>query len=152
MKMNSEVVRGCTFVDCVGGPVMRHGNNSAVHDCHMFGDVSVASASGSRRTSAGIRGYGRGHVVHHNTIRVNGTSKYERPILLDYGDASPDGIGNGHANVENWDVYANLLVNCGASIVIGKNYGTAPKGCKVRDNVLVACDGGDANGIQLPPG
>ena len=151
-KMNYSTCRGSTFVDCVGSPVFRHGNDGEIHDCYMVGDKSVVSPSGSTRTSAGFRGYGRGHKVHHNTIRVNGTANYERPLILDGGDTSPDALSNGHANVVGWDVYRNLLVKCGAPIVIGANYGTPPSGCAVHDNWVVECANAGSTGIMVVSG
>ena len=113
-KMNWSTCRGTTFVDCAGSPVFRHGNDGEIHDCHMVGDVSLTSPTGSAKSTGGFRGYGRGHKVHHNTIRVNGNTKFERPILLDGGDTSPDALANGHAHVVGWTVEKNLLVKCGA--------------------------------------
>lgn len=149
MKMNWATVRGCTFVDCVGGPSLRHGDDGEISDCWMVGDAAVTgTASTTVRTSAGVRGYGKRHNIHHNTIRVNGTSNYERPILLDYGDTAPSTTSNGHAYVQDWTVTSNLLVKCGDGIVVGKNYSTAPSGCTVSDNWLVECAQVDSSGVR----
>lgn len=152
MKMNYATVRGNTFVNCAGGPSLRHGDDGEISHNYFVGDVALTSSTGAPVSSAGVRGYGRRHNIHHNTIRVNGTANYQRPILMDYGDTAPGTTSNGHAYLQDWKVAHNLLVKCGDGIVVGKNYDTAPTGCTVSDNVLAECAQVDATGVRAHNG
>lgn len=144
MKMNNGRIRGCTFVDHVGSISLRHGDFSKIHDCYM---VSDQVANGTRH-GAGTRMYGRGHEIHHNTIRVKGGANFERPILIDTGDVAPGTTSNGHANVVDCDVHHNLLVDCESPIVVGDNYNTAPTG-SIHDNKIVDCVDAGTTGIKV---
>jgi hypothetical protein len=149
MKMNNAQIRGCTFINCVGSASLRHGDFGRIHDCHFYGDAAATDPSnGATRVSAGTRSYGRGHEIHHNTIRVRGNANYERPILIDTGDVAPGTTSNGHANNVDINVHDNLLVDCRAPIVVGDNYSTAPTG-QIRDNMVVACDNQGTTGILI---
>ena len=148
-KMNNGIIRGCTFLNCVGSASLRHGDGGRIHDCHFYGDASaIDPTSGATRVTAGTRMYGRDHEIFNNTIRVRGNANYERPILLDTGDVSPGSTSNGHANIINANVHDNLLVDCRAPIVVGDNYNTAPTGT-IKDNMVVQCDNAGTTGILI---
>jgi hypothetical protein len=148
-KQNNGIIRGCTFLNCVGSASLRHGDFGRINDCHFYGDAAATDpSSGATRVSAGTRSYGRGHEIDHNTIRVRGNANYERPILIDTGDVAPGTTSNGHANNVSINVHDNLLVDCRAPIVVGDNYSTAPTG-QIRDNMVVQCDNAGTTGILI---
>lgn len=151
-KMNKSTCRGSTVVNAAGNPCFRHGNDGQFHDNYVVGDVTLTNATGSAVSSGGFRGYGRGHYVHHNTFRVNGTGNFQRPLLLDGGDVDPSTLSSSHAYVQNWIVEKNLLVKCGNAITIGKNYPTPPSGCTVQNNWVAECANADANGLTIVSG
>ena len=133
VKSNGNMLRRNTFRACLGGLVLRHGDDNVAEGNDFFGEGEPAAG--------GVRLQGTDQVVRNNYFR-------DLPIFgVSMMDGTPDGlyIRTGRARVES-----NTFVNCRPALHIGANHslhpnGTVPRDCVIAGNLFV----NDATGEVL---
>jgi hypothetical protein len=147
VKMGSIRVSGNVYLQCAGGPVIRHGTGSILSDNYV---IDRANTFGTTIGSGGFRFYDSGHKILHNYLDgISGSGNFQPSLLLDTGDAEGSSTNlSAHWRVVNAQVDRNVIVNSRTGIRIGDNYSSAPTGCSITNNVTAGITGGGTVPIE----
>ena len=142
VKMGGIRTTGNSILQCIGGPVIRHGTNSIMSDNYI---VDRASTFGSTIGSGGIRFYDADHTVSYNHIDGVRGGNYQGPLMLDTGDAEGSSTNlSAHWRVIGAMVERNVIVDSLEGVRIGDNYNSVPRDCTIRHNIVVNAPTGAA--------
>jgi hypothetical protein len=149
VKMGGIRTTGNSILQCIGGPVIRHGTNSVMSDNYI---IDRADTFGSTIGSGGIRFYDADHTIAYNYVDGVYGGNYQGPLLLDTGDAEGSSSSlNAHWRVIGAMVERNVIVDCPEGVRIGDNYSSVPRDCTIRHNVVVDVDTGAAITQRVAP-
>ena len=142
VKMGGIRTTGNSILQCIGGPVIRHGTNSIMSDNYI---VDRVSTFGSTIGSGGIRFYDADHTVSYNHIDGVRGGNYQGPLMLDTGDAEGSSTNlSAHWRVIGAMVERNVIVDSLEGVRIGDNYNSVPRDCTIRHNIVVNAPTGAA--------
>jgi len=149
VKMGAIRTTGNTVLECIGGPVIRHGTNSVMADNYV---IDRQGTFGDTIGSGGIRFYDADHTIAYNYVDGVVGGNFQGPLLLDTGDAEGSSTNlSAHWRVIGARVERNVIVDCPEGIRIGDNYNSAPRDCTIRDNLVVDVDSGAAITQRVAP-
>jgi len=140
-KANRIHIRGNSFLQCVGGAVLRHGRDSRLQSNYFVDKANTTGSLGTK--SGGIRFYDSGHIVEDNYMEgLASTGAFQRPIIIDTGDAEGTSTNlAAHWRVVGATVQRNVIIACPSGIHIGDNYALAPDSIGVQNNDVINSGG-----------